>query len=201
MKPLALHNKVKIFSVSKVYARHNDRNSMSPMKTTVKIFLVAVFVGLISTACGSFNPNSNIEVEAFPFENINGIDVKEHIRESLKIMYPNIGKYKLENELDGHKSLFYMGSNYFKVSFDSKGNWEKSKVESRFTRSINDRVRDAIRQTEFKDWKIINKELEEKVENQEYKFAFQKEKEVYELKFDGSGRLVKKEKTTIQYLQ
>lgn len=171
------------------------------MTYTMKPYFFLLFIGLTVTACGSFNPNSNIEVEAFPAENINGIDVKEHIRESLKIMYPNIGKYKLENEFDGHKALFYMGGSYFKVSFDSNGNWKKSKIDIRFTRSINESVRDAIRRTEFNNWKIISKELEEKIDGKEYKFAFQKDKDVYELKYDGSGRLVKKEKTTIQYMQ
>jgi hypothetical protein len=151
-------------------------------------------------ACGSFNPNANIEIEEFPPENINGNDVKDHIKKSLKIMYPDIGKYKLENELDGHRVLFHMGGSFFKVSFDSNGNWKKSKVNIRFTKSINDNVRNAIRDTEFKEWKIIYKELEEKADEIEYKFAFQKEQDIYELKFDGNGRLVKKEKTTIQFV-
>ena len=167
----------------------------------IRPYYYLFIIGYLITACGSFNPNSNIETEAFPAENINGIDVEDHIRESLKVMYPNIGKYKLENELEGHRALFYMGGSYFKVSFDSNGNWKKSKVEIRFTGSINDSVRDAIRKTEFSDWKIINKELEEKIDGKEYKFAFQHGKDVYELKFNESGRLIKKEKTTIQYVQ
>ena len=153
---------------------------------------------MLMVRCGSFNPHSNIEVDHMPPENINGIDVKQHIRESLEIMYPNIGKYTLENEFDGHKALFHMGGSYFKVSFDSKGNWKKSKVDIRFTNSINDNVRNAIKNTEFKDWKIIEKELEEKKDKKEYKFSFQKKKDVYQLKFNSEGKLLKKEKTTIQ---
>jgi len=163
--------------------------------------VILLIIGLYLSGCGSFNPNSNIEVAKIPPENVNGIDVKDHIRESLQIMYPNIGTYKLENELDGHKALFHMGGSYFKVSFDAKGNWKKSKVDIRFTKSINDKVRDGIKNTEFRHWKIIDKELEEKISEKEYKFAFQKEKDVYELKFDGEGQLIKKEKTTIQFVQ
>jgi hypothetical protein len=164
-------------------------------------YIFVFVIGLSMVGCGSFNPNSNIEVVVFPPENINGIDVKEHIRESLEIMYPNIGKYTLENELDGHKALFHMGGSYFKVSFDSNGNWKKSKVDIRFTNSINGNVRDAIKNTEFKDWNIIEKELEEKVDKKEYKFSFQNNKDVYELKFNGDGKLIKKEKTTIQIVK
>ncbi len=171
------------------------------MLNRYKTYIVSFTLSLIMVACGSFNPNSNVEVEELPPENVNGIDVKEHIKESLQIMYPNVGKYKLENELDGHKALFHLGGSYFKVSFDSKGNWKKSKVDIRFTKSINEEVREAIRQTEFKDWKIITKELEEKIDKKEYKFAFQKAKDVYELKFNGEGQLIKKEKTTIQIVQ
>jgi len=171
------------------------------MQNRLLLYIFIFITGLMMIGCGSFNPNSNIEVADFPPENINGIDVKEHIRESLEIMYPNIGKYTLENELDGHKALFHMGGSYFKVSFDSNGNWKKSKVDIRFTNSINDNVRDAIKNTEFKDWKIIEKELEEKVDKKEYKFSFQDKKDVYELKFNGDGKLIKKEKTTIQIVK
>jgi len=164
-----------------------------------RFFVFLLYLSMVG--CGSFNPNSNIEVAVLPQNNINGIDVKEHIRESLEIMYPNIGKYTLENELDGHKALFHMGGSYFKVSFDANGNWKKSKVDIRFTNSINDNVRDAIKKTEFKDWKIVKKELEEKTDEKEYKFSFQKNKDVYELKFNGEGKLIKKEKTTIQVVK
>jgi len=172
---------------------------MMPYRYTT--YILSFIFSMYLLGCGSFNPNSDIEVAAFPPENINGIDVKDHIKESLKIMYPNIGTYKLENELDGHKALFHLGGSYFKVSFDSKGNWKKSKVDIRFTKSICDNVRTGIRETEFKDWKMIDKELEEKTTKKEYKFAFQKGKDVYELKFDGEGHLIKKEKTTIQFVQ
>lgn len=171
------------------------------MLNRYKSYIASLTMSIILVACGSFNPYSNVEIEELPPENVNGIDVKEHIKESLQIMYPNIGKYKLENELDGHKALFHLGGSYFKVSFDSKGNWKKSKVDIRFTKSINEMVREEIRKTEFKDWKIIAKELEEKIDKKEYKFAFQKDKDVYELKFNGDGELIKKEKTTIQIVQ
>lgn len=167
----------------------------------LKTYVASLTLGLIMIACGSFNPNSNVEVEELPPENINGIDVQEHIKKSLKIMYPNVGGYKLENELDGHKALFHLGGSYFKVSFDSKGNWKKSKIDIRFTKSINEKVRDSIRKTEFKDWKIISKELEEKADEIEYKFAFQKGKDIYELKYNGEGQLIKKEKITIEIVQ
>jgi hypothetical protein len=171
------------------------------MLNRYKIYITGFILSFTMIACGSFNPYSNVEVAEFPPENVNGIDVKDHIKESLQIMYPNIGKYKLENELDGHKALFHLGGSYFKVSFNSKGNWKKSKVDIRFTQSINEMVREGIRKTEFKDWKIINKELEEKTDKKEFKFAFQKGKDVYELKFNGEGQLIKKEKTTIQIVQ
>lgn len=166
-----------------------------------KTYVSSLVLSLFMLSCRSFNPYSEVEVAEFPAENINGIDVMEHIKESLQTMYPNVGKYKLENELDGHKALFHLGGSYFKVSFNSKGNWKKSKVDIRFTKSINDEVREGIRNTEFKDWKIITKELEEKTDKKEYKFAFQKGKDVYELKFNGEGQLIKKEKTTIQIVQ
>jgi len=171
------------------------------MQDHFKKSMLWIAFSIYIVSCGSFNPNSNLEVVEFPPENINGIDVKDHIRESLEIMYPNIGKYTLENELDGHKALFHMGGSYFKVSFDAYGNWKKSKVDIRFTNSINDNVRQAIKKTEFKDWKIIKKELEEKTDKKEYKFSFQREKDVYDLKFNGDGKLIKKEKTTIQIVK
>jgi hypothetical protein len=165
-----------------------------------KYAIVYTILILVMVSCGSFDPNANIEIAEFPPQNNEGIAVKDHIKKSLKTMYPNIGKFKLENELDGHKALFHMGGSYFKVSFDSKGNWKKSKVDIRFTKSINEEVREAIKNTDFKDWKIIEKELEEKIDEIEYKFTFQKNQDYYQLKFNGDGLLVKKEKSTIQFV-
>ena len=53
------------------------------MQSRLSIYILVHIIGLSLAGCGSFNPNSNIEVADFPPKNINGIDVKEHIKESV----------------------------------------------------------------------------------------------------------------------
>ncbi len=152
-------------------------------------------------ACGSYDPNNKIEVAAFPDLNSGDYDVRMHIDRSLEIMYPNIGKYTLENELDGHKVDFFLGGSSFRVSFDSLGNWKKSKVTIQFTKSINESVKKAIRNSKFRKWQILKKELSQKPGEIEYEFEFKKGDQVYQVKYDGQGKLLKKEKSTIQLVK
>jgi len=166
--------------------------------SNIFIFLIAI---LFWFSCGSFNPNSNIEIVDFPEANESNLSTIDYIYQSLKIMYPNVGNYTLENELDGHKAEFFMGGSSFKITFDSGGNWVKSKVKIRFTKSINKNVIEAIKNSEFEDWKIIKKELSEKPGSLVYEFKFQKDQEVYEVKYDSSGKLVKKEKSSFQLIK
>ena len=163
-------------------------------------FFILIIVVLLNS-CGSFNPNSNIEIVDFPVSNDSQLSTTDYIYQSLKMMYPNVGQYTLENELDGHKAEFFMGGSSFKVTFDAGGNWVKTKVKIRFTKSINENVIESIRNSEFKDWKIIKKELSEKPGFKVYEFKFQMDKEVYEVKYDSSGKLVKKEKSSFQLIK
>jgi len=169
---------------------------MSAFKTSL-----IPFIFLLLIACGSYDPNSKIEVAAYPDLNAGENDNRIHIDHSLKIMYPNIGKYTLENELDGHKVDFFLGGSSFRVSFDSLGNWKKSKVIIRFTKSINESVKGAIRNSEFKRWQVVKKELSEKPGEIEYEFEFKKGDQVYQVKYDGQGKLLKKERSTIQLVK
>jgi len=170
---------------------------MPELKIHIIIFLI-----FILCACGSYNPNNNIEVANYPEKNVKETtEVKAHIDKSLKIMYPNIGTYTLENELDGHKAVFFLGGSNFKVSFDSLGNWKKSKVVIQFTRSINSNVRKAIRNSEFSKWKLVKKELNEKPDEVEYEFNFQQGDNIVAVKYDDLGKLLKKEKSTIQIIK
>ncbi len=166
----------------------------------IKIYKL-IFVLFFLNACGSYNPNNNIEVTVLPDKNLTGTEVKMHIDQSLKKMYPNIGTYTLENELDGHKAVFFLGGSNFKVSFDSLGNWKKSKVIIQFTRSINTNVRNAIKNSEFNTWKLVKKELDQKPGEVEYEFNFQLEDSIIAVKYDNQGKLLKKEKSTIQIVK
>jgi uncharacterized membrane protein YkoI len=94
-----------------------------------------------------------------------------------------------------------MGGSSYKVTFDSGGTWVKTKVKIRFTKSINENVIEAIRNSEFKDWKITKKELSEKPGSLVYEFKFQEDKEVFEVKYNSNGKLVKKEKSSFQLVK
>ena len=166
------------------------------------IRVVAVMVAAyLVVACGSYNPNSEIEINMIPAVNDAGVDTKEFIDKSLKMMYPSIGRYTLENELDGHKAEFFIGGSSYKVTFTSNGDWKKSEVKIKYTQAINPKVREALRKTEFTDWQIVKKELDQKPDETEYKFHFKKGETVYDVRYDQQGRLVKKEKTIIERVE
>jgi len=166
----------------------------------LKTFGFTLFL-LLLYACGSFDPNNKIEVERYPDPNYGEKDLKTQIDRSLRTMYPHIGKYVLENEPDGNKADFYLGGSSFRVTFDSLGNWKKTKVTIQFTRSINERVKKAIRLSDFRDWHLVKKELNEKPGEIEYEFSFRKDDELYEVKYSGEGLLTKMERSTIQYVK
>lgn len=114
-------------------------------------------------------------------------------------MYPNIGKYMIENKIDEFEVNFTMGGSTFKVSFDLQGNWKKSEVDIRFSNMINENVKKAIRESEFKNLKIIKKELEQKPDSIQYDFSFQEGEIVYKVRYNEIGEVLKYEQKSIQF--
>jgi len=166
-------------------------------KSAVFYALILVFI----TACKSYSPNANIEADCLPVTNETNEDPKLFVEKTLKLMYPNIGKFILEDKVDEYEVNFTIGGSHFKVTFDLSGNWKKSKVEIRYVNKINENVKEAIRNSEYRKMRIVKKELEEKPGIKEYYFFFQEGGTVYKIKYNQYGKVIKSETKSVELLK
>lgn len=153
-----------------------------------------IFVFILSACDSSYDTSASIEVANIPALNVTDEEPESFIDKSLKLMYPNIGKYDLKIEVDEFDTHFKVGGNNFKVKFDNKGNWMLSEVGIRFKNKIPGKIREEIALSEFSSWFLNDKTLIETPISKQYKIEFQQGEEEWDIYYDLEGKIVRRDK-------
>ena len=154
-------------------------------------------VGLISVllwSCQSYNPNTQIETALKPEKPTEVEDVEEYITSTVSQMYPTIGKYRMKIVDKGYTLGFLIGGNEFRVRFDSKGNWKRSRVDIRHQAGLPSGIIETLKDPKFEGWQMATRRMYETPDSTYYKLEFRKKEVEWDLHFDKHGTLLKKEK-------
>ncbi len=151
-------------------------------------------IAVLVWACQSFNPNTNIETAIKPDKPDDVGDVEEYIVGTVSKMYPNIGKYHLKIVDKGYTFDFLIGGNQFKVRFDPKGNWTRSRVDIRYQSGLPSGLLDTLKDPIFEGWQMATRRMWETPDSTYYKLEFRKKEVEWDLHFDKNGNLLKKQK-------
>lgn len=157
--------------------------------------LIFLILSLVLFACNkSYDTSANIEANIKPTLNTNNTDPETFIDRSLKLMYPNIGRYDLKEEDSRYAISFKIGGNHFKVKFDANGDWVNSQIGIRFKNRIPGKIRSSIESSQYSGWFMTDKTLIETPAYKNYKIEFQKGEEEWDVYYDINGEILRKDK-------
>jgi hypothetical protein len=150
-----------------------------------------LFLFSILFSCQSFDTNTNLESEFTPGPAPAGTDLEDHVDQSLKKMYPKIGKYKILIKQKTCLANFIMGGNIYEVKFDLDGNWKESQVIIAYDFTLPGGVQEYLKNDEFKGWILSERKLNQTPEEIQYKFIWKRGEELKSVWLNRNGEVIR----------